>query len=387
MIPARNPIRRRVLHGLPIAAAIAAIAAIAISASPSSAATTRTSATSIVDVRMGIGPYLDYMPWLVAHQLGVDAEFGLDIKTTTLQSPQLGGPQLRRGDLDVSYSCQACNFPILKAIPDLREWMITDQFKGFAVIGRTGSDTYDQVVKSGASGPSARKQILKSFIGKQFVMVGANYKSLLESAMTEVGLDPAGVKIVDFADDGKAALAFIQGTGDYYMGSLPQETKMLQTYSDKFLKVGGEDILGPGGLWYSSAIALQPWLDAHADTALRLMATWYRTMRYLREKPDVAVPLMAKYINDRSASKLSAATVKFLMTKLTAFSTLSEAKSLTFDPKSIDYNLKSVEFYGKANSKVLPSDYKSSTYFVSGTWFKKLSQRSDLLALINKPLH
>src|SRR5262245_24335663 len=117
-------------------AAVVAALAVAAQATPRTPAHAARAAEGTV--KMAVGPYLDYMPWLVAHQLGIDKQFGLDISATTLQTPQLAGPQLRRGDLDVAYSCQACNFAILKQIPELRDWMITNQFKGFAVIGRKG---------------------------------------------------------------------------------------------------------------------------------------------------------------------------------------------------------------------------------------------------------
>jgi hypothetical protein len=326
------------------------------------------------------------MPWLVAHELGIDSQFGLDIQATTLQTPQLAGPQLRRGDLDVAYSCQACNFPILKQIPDLRDWMITNQFKGFAVIGRKGQfRPYDQIAnRVGAAG--ARKATLRQFLDNEFVMVSANFKALLDGALKEVGLDPSKVKIVDFADDSKAALAFIRGTGDFYMGSLPQETKMLQDFPDKFAKVGGHEILGSGGLWYSSAIALQPWLNENQDTALKLMGVWYRTMRYLKERQGETVPLMTKYINERTASKFKPETVKFLINNLIGFATLQQAATSTFNPSSNAYNVKSVNHYAKGNVKVLPSDYKASTYFTEGAWFKKFQARSDLVKKVNAPL-
>jgi ABC-type nitrate/sulfonate/bicarbonate transport system substrate-binding protein len=353
-------------------------------------ATSKTSREAVgaqtTPVKMAIGPYLDYIPWIIAGELGVDEEFGLDISTVTLQTPQLAGPQLRRGDLDVAYSCQACNFPILKQIPDLRDWLITNQFKGFAVIGRKGkTQTYEQFAK-GSSQLAARRSTLRQFIGREFVMVTANFRALLEGAMKEVGLDPAQVKIVDFADDSKAALAYIRGTGDYYIGSLPQETKMLQDYPDRFIKVGGHEILGPGGLWYSTAIALQGWLDENRETALKLLGVWYRTMRYLREQPNTTVPLMTKLINERVAAKFKPETVRFLITNLIAFNTLKEAQATTFNSKSTAYHIRSVNHYAKGNAKVLPADYTARKYFVEDTWFKRFAARKDLVALVNRPL-
>jgi len=352
-------------------------------------ATTKTgnvAATTPTKVKMAVGPFLDYMPWVVAGSLGIDEEFGLDIETVTVQTPQLAGPQLKRGDLDVAYSCQACNFPILKQLPNLRDWMITNQFKGFAVIGRKGKTrTFDELAK-GKSQLAARRETLRQFLGSDFVMVSANFRALLDGALKEVGLDPSEVNVVDFADDAKAALAFIRGTGDYYMGSLPQETKLLQEFPDRFITVGGHQILGPGGLWYSTAIALDGWLAENSETALRLHGVWYRTMRFLREKPNVVIPLLAREINKRAASKLSPQTVGVLVNNLIGFNTVAEAKATTFNPESTAYHLNSVKHYAKGNAKVLPEDYAHKKYFTEDAWFKRFTARNDLVAIVNKPL-
>ena len=80
------------------------------------------------------------------------------------------------------------------------------------------------------------------------------------------------------------------------------------------------------------------------------------------------------------------ATVKFLINNLIAFATLQQAAASTFNPTSDAYNVKSVIHYAKGNEKVLPSDYKASTYFTEGTWFKKFQARADLVKKVNAPL-
>src|SRR3990172_9998442 len=95
----------------------------------------------------------------------------------------------------------------------------------------------------------------------------------------------ADVTIINLPDDEKAALAFIGGTGDFYMGGLPSEINILQNHGDEFELIGGSEILGPAGLWYSQVASSADWLAANEDVALKLMALSYRFNRYVNEQP------------------------------------------------------------------------------------------------------
>ena len=56
-----------------------------------------------------------------------------------------------------------------------------------------------------------------------------------------IGIDE--VQLLNFADDQKAATAFLSGTGDFYIGSLPQERRLL-SMEDRFVNAGGSEVLG-----------------------------------------------------------------------------------------------------------------------------------------------
>ena len=65
------------------------------------------------------------------------------------------------------------------------------------------------------------------------------------------------VQTINFADDEKAALAFISGEGEFYMGGLPSEINLLMNHPDQFKLIGGAEILGPAGLWYSNVASTE----------------------------------------------------------------------------------------------------------------------------------
>ena len=336
-------------------------------------------------VRIGLSPYFEYQPWVIADKLGLDKEQGLDFKFKNIASTQTAALAAKRGDLDIVASCHSCTFPLLKSVPDLQDFMITDQFKGFIVIGRNGqTQTFDELKKS-VGAKQAKEKVLRGFKGKTFTIHRASYEALLSAALDQVGLTIDDIVIKDFADDAAAGLAFTRGVGDYYVGSLPQEAKLLQQ-PKKFVNVGGTDILGPAGLWYSTMVSTRGWLEDHPKTTDKLLAIWYRTMRYLAEKPDKTMPMFTEAINKAAASSLSRERVEYIVTNLDFFATLPQAKKTIYNPKSDLYFQKSVDFYEKGNKKHLPKDYKRDETIVNERYFKQVQKDRRLMSWLRSPL-
>lgn len=365
---------------------VALAAALLIGALVSASASGAKSRASLTNVRIGIGPYFEYQPWRIAHDLGLDKAEGLNLSFTNLTNTANGVIAAKRGDLDLVSTCHACSFPVFKSAPDFRNWMITNQFKGFIIVGRKGKVLPYAALAKKVGPTAAKKQILKSLKGKTFALNAVFFTPLLSSALAQVGLSIKDVKIVAFADDTKAGLAFIRGVGDYYMGSLPQETKMLFGFPDRFVNVGGAEVLGPGGLWYSLMGSTQGWLSKNHDTALKLMAVWYRTMRYLAEKPSTTLPLFAKYINAQTGSAFTPKQVQFDTTQLDDFMVLARARATAFNPSSPLYWYRSAKFYSDQDKAQLPQPFNIKTYDLEQVYFTDFLKQTQLIAAVNAPL-
>lgn len=366
-------------------AAIAAIAVTAMGLALSSCASNSGSSTDQTVVKVGVAPYFEYQPWVLAHELGLDKQQGLELQFTNYDTTDKAVVGAYRGDVDIASNCLACTFPLIKQVPDIQDFMITDQFKGFIVIGRKGKTNTFEELKKTAGDEAAKSQILNELKGKTFAIRSSSYQALLNSALSQVGLSIKDVKIADFASDSQAGIAFAGGTGDYYVGSLPQEAKLLES-PDKFVNVGGSDILGPAGLWFSSTAANKKWLAANSATTDKLLAVWYRTMRYMQEKPNVAMPLFTKIVNKATSSELSVKTVTSIITDLERYATLPQAKAEFLDPSSKTYYKTSVDFYQKENKDVIPADYSQSKSIVIQQAIDSLEKDSALIKWVNKPL-
>jgi ABC-type nitrate/sulfonate/bicarbonate transport system substrate-binding protein len=344
-------------------------------------------ATEPTQVTIAVGPFLDNQTLPLAKEWGLDRQQGLDFKTVILPSNNAIFQALRTGDADVGAGTVAGLPPVIKQASELRNWAIKDQFLGYFIVGRKGAGpVYDTLVKQGVAPERAKRQVLGSFVGKSICIVKIQNFPVVKGALEAVGIDPGKLQVKDFADDAKAAQAFLGGSCDFYTGSLPQQAKLLRGYPDKFVAVGGYQMLGPGALWYDTWTSTSGWLGENEDTALRVLAIHYRIMRYLNEKVDWAAPAMAKLVNRASAGDLPVSEVKFLLQRFSEYLPLSKVRGYAFAPSSPYYWLKQARFVASQNAAVLPKGFRIGSWEVEPAWVAKLQARADLVKWINGPL-
>ena len=334
---------------------------------------------------MGLGPYFEYQPWAISKELGLDKEMGLDFELESVNKVAHAVAGLQQGRYHLTMSCQTCTIPFYENVPTLRNWLVTNQFKGFAVIGRKGeTETYAELAPE-IGHDEAKKRVLEGFKGKTFAIVKVNHGPLVDSALQQVGLSIDDVEVLNFPDHPTAGFAFESGEGDYYTGALPQEIRLL-TVSDNYVNVGGHEILGPAGLWYSTMLSDQTWLDENEETALKLLAIWYRTMRYVKERREFTLPIWTESLNERMGSDtFDVDQTRIAIAEFEFFPTMEEAAEGVFNPESDLYWQNSVDHYLPSVENV-PADFDVDTFEVAGKYYDALRARPDLVEWINAPL-
>lgn len=366
-------------------AASAAQPSAAPSAAPAASAASPSAPAQIVPVRVGMTPFFDYQFFSVAKELGWDKALGLDLQFTWFTQSGPSTQALANGSIDTVNTCVVCNFPFYASVPELTDFLTTDQFKGFVIIGRVGSSkTYTDLLKQLGDPKAAQKAALEQVRGKTFPMYSANYETLLKAALGQAAMSITDVKITNFADDSKAALAFVGGTGDFYMGGLPSETSILQGHGTEFQVVGGAELLGPAGLWYSQVASSAAWLTSNEDAALKIMAMSYRFNRYVNEKPATVMPLVAKAMTDHGVAS-TVTDLGFTFNTFLTFRSYQDDAKTAYAPASPLYWGQSADYYVKQSTD-LPAnaDYKRQNPLDS--WFTKFMARSDLLTWVDAPL-
>ena len=111
-----------------------------------------------------------------------------------------------------------------------------------------------------------------------------------------MGLTEDDVTLMKFADDQKGATAFMRGTGDISIGGLPQAKRLLGM-PDQYVNIGGDEILGPAGLWYDTNITTKKYITENRESCLRAMAAFYRAIRLFDKDPKIMSGIASKALS------------------------------------------------------------------------------------------
>lgn len=342
----------------------------------------------IVKVRVAEGVSYDDEPWIWVDEFGIDTDLGIDIEIIKFTDFPLQG--LIGGDFDMMFSCQVCVASSWANFPEYRDFMITNQFKGFILVGRPGMKTWYDFLDELGDEDAATEAFIKSIEGMTLPVWDAGDIALVEAMMNQGGLTADDLNRIGFPDLPKAGLAFMAGEGDIYFGTLSQVARMVydpETAKD-FVVAAPFNAFGPGGLWFSTMGTTQTFLDAHPEAALRSVAAFYRAVRYLHEKPDVVIPLVDDNVAIATGGTLGTTTTHEIMTSLNYFPTAEDAKAEFFTSGSPLDNEKSIGFL--FDRGVAAGEYSADddwrTFQVSGEWLDKLLARQDLMEYVNSPL-
>ncbi len=341
-------------------------------------------------IKVGVLPYFDYQPFVGAHEIGLDRELGLDLELIPFPNENSGVRALVTGSIDVCEGSVDVVPNIIPQTPELRVFLNICQFKGFQVIGREGKvKVFDDILREkGGDFDAAVKAVYSQLDGKTFTINKTSYEGTVSSMLENADLTLDDVTILDFADDAKAAAAFLRGEGDFYVGSLPQQVRMLK--EPGFVAVSGNETIGPGGLWFSNAFAMEDFVNENKDVILKLAAIHYRIIRYMHEKPDLILPAMVDFLNKSAATNMTVAEAKNLMEKFIDFFTLESSKTSVYGgSKSPTYWKTSVDYYIKQNEdmgKLSPGAVKAGSFVIQEKIFNELLKDRELIDWINKPL-
>ncbi len=337
----------------------------------------------LTHVKIGITPYSMYQIWYIAKDYGIDKEFGLDIELFPVTQTMNGVQALIRGDLDITANCIAEHLPTFETAPHVIAFSTIGFFQGFIFVGRQGEfkSIEDLVAEMGIE--AAKEFRLKEFEGKSFNIIPQR-KALILDAIQQVGLTADDVEFINFADDQKAAVAFIAGTGDFYIGSLPQERKLIKM-EDEYVNAGGSEILGPGGLWYDTMVSTDTFMTENKETALALLGVLYRTIRLFDEKTEEVAIIGAKGISEVTGGDFSVDEYIQMQTVYDDFLSIADAKEGYYNSGSSLYWAYPVEYYAKMaveqgdlKGPIVAADY----YMDSENMFFEFLKRNDLMSKV-----
>ena len=339
----------------------------------------------LAQVRIGIAPYTMMQIWHISKEYEIDKEFGLDFELVPISATLPGVQLLVRGDLDISSNCIAEHIAAIQGAPEIKAYSSLGFFKGFIYVGRKGEiKSIDELIEE-VGLEKAVEMRRKEFKGKSFCIIPQR-KPLIADTIQQVGLDIDDVTLRNFADDQKAAMAFMRGEGDFYMGSLPQERRLLQE-PDEYVNAGGSEVLGPGGLWYDTMVTTDEFIINNRETALRTLAALYRTIKLWDEKREEVAQIGADAISKSTGGTFGVEEYITMQTVYDDFLSPDEIKEGMFNPDSTLYWRPSSEYYAKMALEQgdLKSQIDIDEYFPWESLFWELMDRRDLMRKVNAP--
>lgn len=366
------------------------------SSSDSTSASTGGGSTSAAETEeaksltIGVLPFLDYQPWYVAHELGLDKELGYDFQFKEFPLEPSEVQAMVRGDVQIGQGAIGSIIPLLPERPDLRVMLSESQFRGFAFVARKGKyKNYEEFFEELGNPKAARTATIKQFKGQNLVTIESSFKATIAATLEEAGLSYDDIDVTNFDESATAAVAFIRGEGDLFMGGLPETVKLVKEHPDEYEVVIGAEDMGPPGLWFSNAFVTEEYLQQNREQLLDLTAIWYRTMRYIKEQPAKTYPILVRELNKQSSEELKQADIEDLVPDFTYFPTSEEAKEKTYSPSSTGYWKKAAEYLVAANETQGTVDKGSvdvNTFVVQEELFNEFLEDEELVDYVNAPL-
>jgi len=291
----------------------------------------------LVEVNMGLMPYFDYAPWAIAEKKGFFEEEGLTLNSTMFPVEGNVAPALINGSIDIGAFSDTPSITLASQFDDLRMVSFHNVFKGFAIMSRDGEEikTYEELMEELDDSQEAANVIGEQLKGKSVVTTsGATFYMVLQQALENAGLSLDDIEIIDIEPDAGVS-AFISGTGDFYLGGLPQREKLEE---EGFIPlISGEEI-GPGAVILAGLASTNEYLDANPDMIEKIENVWFKTMEYIVDEPEDAYGIMAEWSNEQDGGNSTADDVKgFFEDYVVLAKTLEETEEMFYDSSSEYY--------------------------------------------------
>jgi ABC-type nitrate/sulfonate/bicarbonate transport system substrate-binding protein len=120
------------------------------------------------------------------------------------------------------------------------------------------------------------------------------------SAATGAGLDfNTDFEIVDLNPD-EGLAAFLSGTGDFYLGGIPQRTRLTQE-GMKAIVTGPE--LAPPPI--NGIITTPEYAAENQDVLVKLLNVWFRIVNFVEENTEEAGQMILDVLNEQTGANMS----------------------------------------------------------------------------------
>lgn len=256
----------------------------------------------LTTITVGISPFQDtYLP-IIGQEEGWFEEVGLDVELRSLAWNSVM-PALISGDVDAAVFNTTGVVSIANADPRVvyaYGWNPFTEGSALMIRPESGLETIDALEEELGDRETARTAAIEQLQGRTIVTtLGTDMGKQIIDALTSVGMSESDVTIVDMDTDAGLA-AFISGTGDAYLGGIPQRAAALENGME--IGLSGPDLASPP---INGLVTSRSFIDDDQDTILAFLNVMHRIVRYCDANTEECGETITKRLNEETAAGLT----------------------------------------------------------------------------------
>ena len=258
-------------------------------------------AGELIHVRLGISPFQDCLLPMIGIENGWFEEEGLDVEPVILGWTEVQ-EALAAGEVDVAWNNISSVVATHEQWPDFVYLYGVNIFDGgAALMARPEFLTADEFEAQGMTREEAVDAAIQQLRGHTVVTTGnTDMGQAVIGAAYRHGLDwTTDFEIVDLNPD-EGLAAFLSGTGDFYLGGIPQRTRATQE-GMKAIVAGAE--LAPPPL--NGLVTTSQWAAANEDVILRMIHVWFRIVNYVETNREEGAEIVLSILNEQTGAAMT----------------------------------------------------------------------------------
>lgn len=254
----------------------------------------------VVKVRYGISPFQDTLLPILGQEMGWYEEEGLDVEFVILGWTEVQ-EALAAGEVDVAINNETSVIATHENFNFVYWYGFNIFTEGAALMARPEYKSADEFEAEGKTREEAVQAAIEQMQGKIVVTTGnTDMEQAVLSAATNAGLDfTSDFEIVDLNPD-EGLAAFLSGTGDFYLGGIPQRTRLTQE-GMKAIVTGAE--LAPPPI--NGIITTPDYAAANQDVLVKLLHVWFRIVNYVEENTEEGGQMILNILNEQTGANMT----------------------------------------------------------------------------------
>ena len=291
--------------------------------------------TELSKVVVGVSPFQDtYIP-IVGVEKGWFEEVGLDVELKSLAWNSVV-PAIISGDVDMALNNTTGVVSAANAEPDLVYAYGWNPFtEGSALMIRPDGQvkSVDELEQELGDREQARTQMLESLRGLTIVTtLSTDMGKQIVDALSSVGMTDQDVRFVDMDPDAGLA-AFLSGTGDAYLGGIPQRFRSLQ--EGMIVGISGPDLAAPP---INGLLTMRNFVTEREDDMLAFLNVIHRIIRFCDAETDECGQIVVDALNRDTAAGLTIDDFRNFWQQIELYAPdATSAKAMILDESGVAY--------------------------------------------------